>query len=154
MILTWEKICTVILSFLEVQLCSPASETVWRKSSLLLFPQLIKSRLKIFFYSDCILKKGTWIFQFLSFRSSAHLSENTQSGSEAPFSRRFLLSNRCGFLSRSTMSPAPELFTENAFKSTYDIFQLTLRHNKILSINLKNFFFYFCINFKYIWLHM
>merc|ERR1711937_720313 len=75
----------------------------------------------------------TLVPQLIKSRSSAHLSENTQSGSEAPFFRRFLLSNRCGFLSRSTMSPALELFTENAFKSTYDIFQLTLRHNKILS---------------------
>ena len=50
------------------------------------------------------------------------------------------------------MSPAPESFTENAFKSTYDIFQLMLRQNKILSINLKNFLFYFGKYFIYIWL--
>ena len=117
-----------------------------------LVPPAHKVKVKIFLTQTVLYKKILKFFQFLFFRSSAHLSENTQSGSEARFFRRFLLSNRCGFLSRSTMSPAPELFTENAFKSTYDIFQLMLRPNKILSINLKNFLFYFVKYFIYIWL--
>jgi len=87
-----ERTCTQILSSPVAPPCTQASLTACRRRSL------------------------PWHHRQWKSRSSHHQSENTLSGSVAPFWHLFLLSNRCGSLNKNMTNPVHLSSTESASK--------------------------------------